>query len=246
MNSNVYKSKGEKTVVFVDYESWFWGLYNKFADTPNLKKFIQNIKEHSSLDEIYFFGDFTKEQMQKELQKLRTITNNIIDCSQQDKKKDYTDFIMLDHIYRTILQRPEIEQYVLVTGDGHFQSVVAYLTTFLDKKVGIYAVQDSLSHQLKESASWVKIIKPETSLEEYFPKILETIQWAENNNLMPTFSKTVESCSKYFNLEKTKLSAALSKLIRDGYIEQVPKNLPSGDQIPVLITQWQLINNNIW
>ncbi|NLX74370.1 MAG: NYN domain-containing protein [Synergistaceae bacterium] len=61
---------------------------------------------------------------------------------------------MLDHIYQSILKRNHIEQYILVTGDGHFHSVVAYLRTFLDKIVGVFAVMGSFSEQLKNSATW--------------------------------------------------------------------------------------------
>lgn len=31
---------------------------------------------------------------------------------------------MLDHIYQKIIKQPAITQYILVTGDGHFHSVI--------------------------------------------------------------------------------------------------------------------------
>jgi hypothetical protein len=97
--------KGEllATVVFCDYEYWFWSLYNQYGEKPDVSKVIHQIKKHGKLIDVYFFGDFTSELMQKEREKLRRIANNIIDCA-SNNKKDYTDFIMLDNIYQTILK----------------------------------------------------------------------------------------------------------------------------------------------
>lgn len=235
-----------KTVIFVDYESWFWGLYNK-GETPNVKELIKKIKQRANLEQIYFFGDFTKEEMQNERMKLRTVTNDIIDCANQQTRKDYTDFIMLDHIYRTHLSRPEIQQYILITGDGHFHSVAAYLNTFADKIVGVYGVQGSLNNQLKECATWWEEITPKNNINEYCPKVLETINWAERSGIIPFFGKTVEGCSKYFGLDKIKVAAALSKLIEEGFIEQTVKTLTEGYEVRVLVTKWDLLlRQGIW
>ncbi len=232
-------------MVFVDYESWFWGLYIQFGETPNIRKFVTDIKSIGNLEDIFFFGDFTREEMVKERAKLRTVTNNIIDCANLEIKKDYTDFIMLDHIYRTILQRNDIEQYVLLTGDGHFHSVVAYLTTFLDKRVGIYAVQGTLSNQLRDCASWTGEILPcSDNRNEYCVKLLQSIDRAQKRGIIPTFEKTVEACAKYYNEDKAKLSASLSKLISDSYICQEMKMLPSGVEIRALVPQWDLIKSH--
>lgn len=236
------------TIVFVDYESWFWGLYNKYGETPDIESFIKDVKQQGNLEQVYFFGDFTKEQMQKERLKLRTFTNDIIDCANpSENKKDYTDFIMLDHIYKTILLRQDVEQYVLVTGDGHFSSVVAYLKTFKDKIVGIYGVKGGISAQLEGSASWCKQIEPKNARFEY-QKVLSTIQWAESKKIeLITFSKTVEVCSKFYRAESAKISASLSKLIDDGYIEQLVKKLANGQEVRVLKTNWDLlIKHGIW
>jgi hypothetical protein len=236
------------TIVFVDYESWFWGLYNIFGETPDVESLIKDVKQQGNLEQVYFFGDFTKEQMQKERFKLRNFTNDIIDCANpSDNKKDYTDFIMLDHIYKTILLRQDVEQYILVTGDGHFSSVVAYLKTFKDKIVGIYGVKGSISPQLEGSASWCKTIEPRNAKYEY-QKVLSTIQWAEAKKIeLITFGKTVEICSRFYKAESAKISASLSKLIDDGYIDQVVRKLDNGQEIRVLVTNWNLlIKHGIW
>jgi hypothetical protein len=240
------------TIVFVDYESWFWALYNQYGETPDVREFIQDIKKRGKLKQIYFFGDFTKEEMAREKNKLRTVTNQIIDCATEGTPKNYTDFIMLDYIYRSILQDQdanEIEQYILVTGDGHFHSVVAYLTTFKDKIVGIYGVEGSLSGQLKNCATWSVEIKPKGDLTNYQICVLNNIHFVSTQlqGILPTFSKTVEATAKHYKIDKIKCAAALSRLISDGYIDQKITNLPDGRGIQALFPKWDLIiEDGIW
>ena len=236
-----------KMAVFIDFESWFWGLYNKYGETPELNAFVTEIKKRGKIDKINFFGDFTKPEMEKELPKIRTITNDITNCKSTEKesKKDYTDFIMLDHIYRTIDGRPDIDQYCLVTGDGHFHSVASFLRTFKDKIVGVYGVKGSISSQLISCSSWAVEIRPKNGAQNgYRSKILQTLLWAERNDIFPSFRKSVEVASKHYRGESVKFAAALSKLIEDGYIPQEEKKLANGQTIRILKPNWDLINKH--
>lgn len=236
-----------KTIVFIDYESLFWGLFNKYGETPDLNSFINELKKRGRIERIKVFGDF-KGEMEEELSKIRTITNEITNCStnrNKETKKEFTDFIMLDHIYQTIFNQPEIEQYILVTGDGHFHSVATFLRTFKDKVVGIFGVFGSLSPQLVNCSTWGIEIKPQNNTQNHYQaKVLKTILWAEQQNHKPTFRKTVEVASKYYRVEQAKFTASLSKLIESGYIKQEEETTPKGITIPVLIADWSLINKH--
>lgn len=245
------------TIVFVDYESWFWGLYNQYGERPNVEDFMLKVKQRGALDDLYFFGDFNKDEIGKERVKLRNFSSNIIDCANENRTKDYTDFIMLDNIYRTVVKRSDVEQYVLVTGDGHFHSVVAWLKNFRDKFVGVYGVQGSLSNQLKNCASWWEEIRPEGHADtrfgengatgegspEYVNKILESIREKERSasGLRPTFSNTIAYCRDHFGLNERGLRVTLAKLINDGYVNQEVQTLKNGDKITVVVPQWNLL-----
>ena len=129
------------TIVFVDYESWFWALYNQYGETPDVREFIQDIKQRGKLKQIYFLVILPRRKwrVKKQIEDGNKPNHRLRDGRDTE---NYTDFIMLDYIYRSILRDQdanEIEQYILVTGDGHFHSVVAYLTTFKDKIVGFTA-----------------------------------------------------------------------------------------------------------
>lgn len=233
------------TMVFVDYESWFFGLFNSYSETPDVEPLIRDLKERGRLKDIYFFGDFSLPQLAAEKQKLRTVTNQIIDCGTEGAKKDFTDFIMLDQIYKVILQdtSADIQQYVLVTGDGHFHSVVAFLTTFMDRQVGIYAVKGTLSRQLRDCASWHVEIEPQDSLEQYQKALLGNINHVleKKDGTIPTFSGTVQQTARHYRLNETRCRAALKRLISQGLVSQEKQRLPNGDGITALVPHWNRV-----
>ncbi|NLX74371.1 MAG: hypothetical protein GXZ13_00735 [Synergistaceae bacterium] len=91
------------------------------------------------------------------------------------------------------------------------------------------------------------LIRPENRVGEFRPKVLEVIHWAERNNYIPSFSRTVEGAAKRFKADKAKISAALSNLINDGYIKQTNKTLPNGTEIRALEVDWELVaKHRIW
>ena len=112
------------------------------------------------ISDIIFFGDFSNPSLRQEIGSIRRISNTIIDTQNTSTafEKDFTDFIMLDHIYQKAINSPEINTFILFSGDGHFNSVCNYLITQLGKQVGVYAIRGGMSNQLKNTASWVELL----------------------------------------------------------------------------------------
>ena len=54
--------------------------------------------------------------------------------------KDMTDFVLLDEIYQSIDREKRVKNYILFTGDGHFQSVARYLKDHSASPETIFAV----------------------------------------------------------------------------------------------------------
>lgn len=233
-----------KTAVFVDYECWRFGLSNQYNSETDVSGWFNELKSKGQIEDLLFFGNFEKPLLSKDKLKLRTITNNIIDTSYLDDKKDYTDFIMLDHIYQSIMKNDVIEQYIIFSGDGHFSSVAAFLKNFKDKIVGVYAVNGTLSAQLRDSASWYQLINPvddaiaKTRKEEIDidQLIFDNLRWVKTQNgVIPTFRKTVENISNYYNVSREEVASKLSELIRQGTIRQEEQTYGAGRKIKALI-----------
>ena len=134
------KSKEEgrlkpRAVAFVDYEHWYIALDNLYGIRPDIKGWRDELAQKYDLSEIIIFADFSNPSLRAEISRIREVTNIIIETqnSSPTYAKDFTDF----------------------TGDGHFSSAVSFIMNRLNKPVVIYGVRNSLSNQLRNTASEV-------------------------------------------------------------------------------------------
>jgi len=218
------------TSVFVDYEAWFYGCKNQYRVAPDIMGWFNHVRDKGELRDVIFFADFSQEAIKDHPIKLRSISTSIIDCSKGDKTKDYTDFIMLDHIYQHLLRRQEIKHFILFTGDSHFQSIVAFLRNFNDKKVGIYAIDGSLSPLLSDAANWYAKILPSTERNDSLEQaIIRNLAWVqEKSDIIATYRKTVTVVSRNNpEFSELEVDSALSKMISAGVIRQEEAMLPN-------------------
>ena len=218
-----------RTAVFVDYESWFYGCKNQYQTEPDIVSWFNHVKDKGQIDDVFFFADFSHDAIKDHIVKLRNISNSIIDCSKGDKAKEYTDFIMLDHIYQRLFRQADIKQFILFTGDSHFQSVVAFLRNFNEKKVGIYALEGSLSPLLAEASDWyVKVIPSNGRYEGIKNALLKNLKWiCEKPDAIPTFSKTVTIVARsYPEYPEHDVANVLSGIITKGLVLQEEVQLP--------------------
>ena len=232
------------TAVFIDYESLYLSFMNKYATAPDLEPMIEDVKKHGRVLKIKVFGDFTKPEINQERNRIRTVTSDIIDCGTEASvlKKDFTDFIMLDHMYQEIIQNPSVQQYVLFTGDGHFSSVATFLKTFMDKSVGVYGVPGSLSHQLRDCCSWSKMINMVDDEDEvYQMNLLRNFKTIEQKGLVPTFRKTIEHAARIYGGNENKYELILREMISDGYVTRQAVTV-NGNEFMSISPVWEKIN----
>ena len=146
------------TVAFIDYENWYIGI-EKLGLKPDESQLLELIKSKGRITEVNVFVDPSKPSLKDKRTDIRTmLTGSIIDCTNSETAKDYVDFFLLDRLYQYFINRPEIEQYILVTGDGHFSSSIAFARNYLEKTVGVIAIEDSLSQVLVKASSWNHLI----------------------------------------------------------------------------------------
>ena len=221
-----------RTTVFVDYESWFYGCKNQYQAEPDVVSWFNHVKDKGQIDDVFFFADFSHDAIKDHIVKLRNISNSIIDCSKGEKTKEYTDFIMLDHIYQRLFRQADIKQFVLFTGDSHFQSVVAFLRNFNEKKVGIYALDGSLSHLLAEASDWyVRVVPSNGRYEAIKERLIKNLLWiSEKPGAIPTFSKTVSvvarTCPEFAQED---IANVLSSIISKGIVRQEETPIPHSE-----------------
>lgn len=250
---NIFKSRHRITkpakpraIAFVDYEHWFISLDKLHKTRPDIKAWRDELAAKYELKEIIFFADFSNPLIRPELARIREVTNYIIETQNTSSsfKKDFTDFIMLDHIYQKAMTATDVDVFILFTGDGHFNSVTNFLISQMGKTVGVYAVRDAVSSQLRNTASFTVTVPVEdTSHVEYYRMILRNMKYLQNNSgkrrSYPSFLPTVQNVARINNVPQSVIADALQKLISNGYINQTQER-PYGSprSIKVLHVDW--------
>lgn len=222
---------------------------------PDIGKWINDMEKTLDIRGIWFFGDFSKNQsLREEMTKIRGFTNNIIETGNGTNRvtKDFTDFIMLDHIYQAAMSdRDDIDVFVIFTGDGHFTSVASFLKNKCKKEVEIYAVKGGCSNQLRMAASrTVEYPDEKDDKKQIFQLIFSALDKIEHSpssiNMKPTFIKTVEAVSVQNNLPRKKVREAAQWLVDNGYIER-KKEKAFGKTIVTVSANWyEVAKAGLW
>ncbi len=241
-------SRKPSAMVFVDYEYWFYTYQNLFGIYPDTKGWREELDKDYNILDILVFAEFSNNQrLSNQIIPLRNITNTIIETCQQTRtrKKDMTDFIMLDYIYQTAVTRKDVDVFILFTGDGHFHSVVKYLTLNLKKKVVVYAIRESLSAQLQTVASEVKILPDDdTTFWHYAPLIVEDLAYAsKSNTIIPTFNSTIKAVLRNNDhTSEESVRNTLQRMLDEGLISQRLQRVDFNRKVKVLYAEWDKLH----
>ncbi len=227
----LFKKKAAETkraVIFVDYEHWFISFEKFYQKKPDIKAFRDELSQSYDIVDITFFADFSHPSLRAEISRIRAVTGSIIETqnSSSHYKKDFTDFIMLDHIYQEALMRSNIDTFIIFSGDGHFSSVVSFLKTKCRKEVGVYGVKGAVSLTLREAADWtIEVSAEDTTLKEHAGMILKNLKSLQDSRKGKkkahiTFWGTAEAVSKANGVDKNEIADSLRKLLDKGYMNQ--------------------------
>jgi len=263
-NASMLNPSGKtRTAVYVDYEHWYISLDKLYHTRPEIKSWHTKLAKEYDIKEIMFFGDFSNATLRSDIPRIREITNYIIETQNASPyhKKDFTDFIILDHIYQKAITSSDIDIFIIFSGDGHFSSVVSFLTARLGKQVGIFGIKDAVSAQLKNCASWTVELPDKTvdPMLDYYQMILRNLKHVEMNNeklqgtkkikSFPTFWGTVDATKRYNNADKNTLIKAMRAMIEKGYLYQSHEKVSanSSKKVKVINIDWQKVKNDgIW
>lgn len=247
---NIFRTRNnkKKALVFVDYEYWFYSYINKYGIRPNVIAWRKELEKQFQIVDIMIFADFNSPNIGEDLANLRSITNTIIETgtATQVRKKDMTDFVMLDYIYQSVYDRADVGTYVIFTGDGHFQSVVKYLDQKCSKNVVVYGVDYTFSNRLKTVARSFELLPTKQELEDCYSKMILKYFARINNkrNVIPTFWGTVEAVAKFNSVAEDSIKSALLRLIANEYISQRDIKLSKDKQTRIVVPDWDKLRRD--
>lgn len=247
---DIFKKKN-KAMVFVDYEYWFYSYKTRYGIRPNPAKWRASLEGTYNIDDVMVFANFSSPGLNGELDSIRAMTNTIIETGSdsQKAKKDMTDFVMLDYIYQCADSRRDIGTYILFTGDGHFQSVVKYLTQKKHKKVVLFGVTDSFSKRLSSVADEVNLLPLDGEFYETYMRyvVLDLDYCSKKETIIPTINSTADAVSRRRNLPDEQVRATIIKMLDEGYLYQRFRYVEFGRKVKVIAPKWEkLIEDGIW
>ena len=180
--------------------------------------------------------------------RLEKITKNVVHTAstKDGVDKDFTDFIILDAIYREAAKKNSPDVFIIFTGDAHFNLAIKYLRE-LKKKVIIYGVKHSLSNKLKSSAnSYVEMPRSKQEQQYYYDAILNSLYIVKKRRKMATYGKTIESVSAHSGVSKERIQAALNDLMNNKYLnlEEIKYH---GKKPKILTVDWERVEQDgLW
>jgi uncharacterized LabA/DUF88 family protein len=161
-------AKQKRVAMFLDYESLFYGLLNYYRQVPNPRDLVEIASRYGSLIIAKAFADFTEPKIQKEMLLLKAASIEVIQALSVNpkNKNNMTDFMMLGDIYRTLLNIPNIDTFIIGTGDGHFLTALAEIKYRQKKEVVVIGVKNTVSQQLSNEFETILLPFEQIKLKE--------------------------------------------------------------------------------
>ena len=241
----------KRAIAFIDYEHWFYSYRNLFHMTPDLVSWRKELEQKYTLEDVMVFADFSMRPIADSLNSVRAMTNTVISTQQSapHHKKDMTDFIMLDYIYQVSAERSDVGTYILFTGDGHFQSVVKYLTQKMGKQVIVYGVTNATSKRLKDVATELyEIPTSDSVIKSCYSMIVDNLAYVSTkSNIIPSFNGTVAAVARHNGVEEPEVAAALQEMLDKGLVVRKDRRVDFNRTVKVITANWEaLIAEGLW
>lgn len=238
---NWLKNRKQKAIVFVDYEHWFYSYRNIWGFKPNVTMWRKALEQKYRVVYLEFFADFSNPAISEEKAYLETVADRVYDTQDEliRRNKDMTDFVMLDHIYRSAIRYRNIPNYVLFTGEGNFNKVMKFLQD-RRKNVISYGVSGAYSGMLREAANETVTVPDEDEIYlHYRDYIIDNLAYVvDNGKIIPTFNGTIDAVSEKHGLQPQAVKRVLIRLIDEGYIYQRPHSFGIGKTVKRLAANW--------
>ncbi len=235
-------------VVFVDFEHWYYGYNNIFSMKPNVDDWINELNAQYYVHKILYFGDFNGSAIEKELPKLESRQGEVVHTAsyKDGVDKDFTDFLILDAIYREAAKKKSADVFIIFTGDAHFNQVIKYLRE-LGKRVIVYGVKHSLSNRLKSSANaYIEMPRIVHEQQYYYEAILKSLYVLNKRRKMATYKKTIDNVSSHNGISRDRIKDALDALMNNKYVTEKEKQY-HGRKPKVLVADWKrLREDGLW
>lgn len=229
-------AQGE-VALFIDFENIRYSMLNNFGQEPDPHKLIAKARKYGTVPVAFAYADFSKHPDHYK-RRFEAAGISRVDVPLRvlpgGKEKSSADLIMLLDIVDTVLDRPQIATFILMTGDGDFVRISARLKNRFGKDVVISGVPGTISSDLVDSATSADPVDiEERQLGEQEARYVRLLGWIDEHWETTTFMNIARYISGprhplgQVGLEDAK--AVLNALVRVDVLRQEMVDLVNGN-----------------
>lgn len=143
-----------EVALFIDFENIRYGLKNNYAREPDPQMLMAKARKYGPVSQAFAYADFTEhpDYFRRKLEVAGITPRDTPRRSPDVAHKSSSDMAMLMDIIDCLLDRPNVNTLILMTGDSDFIRVVARARNRFSKRVIISGVPGSVSGDLIASA----------------------------------------------------------------------------------------------
>jgi len=143
-----------EVALFIDFENIRYSVLNTYHRELSGSMLMDIGRKHGLVTLARAYADFEDhpERVQRDLQVSGITAVNVSSLQVGERPKGGADIEMLVDVFESLLDRPNIDTYILMTGDRRFIRIVTMIRNRYGKSVSIAGVRGSVSNDLIEAA----------------------------------------------------------------------------------------------
>jgi uncharacterized LabA/DUF88 family protein len=143
-----------EVALFIDFENIRYSVLNTYHRELGGSMLMDIGRKYGLVTLARAYADFDEhpERVQRDLQVSGIAAVNVSSLQVGERPKGGADLEMLVDVFETLLDRPFVETFILMTGDRRFIRMVTMIRNRYGKHVAVAGVRGSVSNDLIEAA----------------------------------------------------------------------------------------------
>lgn len=148
-------SQTDSVALFIDFENIRYSALNTLETDIDPQLLMAKARRYGRVNVANAYADFSRQpEFYKRSLEAAGITRVDVPIKvSNNREQSVVDLYMVMDIFDTVLDRPNIQTFLLMTGDRDFVRICAKLKNRFDKKVVISGIPGSISNDLIASAT---------------------------------------------------------------------------------------------
>lgn len=219
-------STTDEVALFVDWENVRYSMLNLHGQEPDPIKLRDKALKYGPLVVAKAYADFGEhEGFRRRLDVAGIESEHYPMKMANGRRQSSADVHMVIDIIDTVLDRPQVRTFILMTGDRDFIRIAARLRNRFGKNVVISGVPGSLSHDLVQAGSTDDPIEVISAYERDKALIrkINTYEVTRHEGFYPTFSNLSRFLQHQVNhqlIDPNFVQSKLSQFVTDGILER--------------------------